>query len=180
MKEEKEVMRKRTLKIKGGEFLRHLATYDPALAEEIATSDRPLEQIIAEEITFAKLIKHKALAEMDIETLLVAFDFWNKVMERALQYFTNANALFMMNFLNQYEYVANAVSSKIGNNNNTPSVKEMLMMQVLQMINEARENIKKLSHISVNKEYTKEDTKEKDEEDEGEVYTLVIGGGKNE
>ena len=173
--EKAEVAKKRKVTIRNSKFLEHLASVSPELAEELATADQPLEQIIAEEVSFARLIKQKAVAEMDVETLLATFDIWNKIMERALQYFTNANMMFMMNFLNQYEYLQSAMAQR---QERMPHPKELIAMKMLEMFDELKSSLKgfvRTSNASVTPASVTPDEEEEEEEEENEnCYKLVI------
>lgn len=180
--EEEIKARKRKVTIRNSKFLENLAGISPELAEELAVSDKPLEQVIAEEVSFARLIKHKAVAEMDVETLLATFDIWNKIMERALQYFTNANMMFMMNFLNQYEYLQNTMMQK-ASQERMPHPKELIAMKMLELFDDLKHNL--LGFKLTRKEEEEEEEESEDEEpeeeeeveeskEEGKEYTLVI------
>ena len=162
--EKAEVARKRKVTIRNSKFLEHLASVSPELAEELATMDKPLEQVIAEEVSFARLIKQKAVAEMDVETLLATFDIWNKIMERALQYFTNANMMFMMNFMNQYEYLQSAMAQRV-QQDRMPNPRELIAMKMLEVFDELKSNLR---GFAFGPKEEKEEAEEEEEEEEGE------------
>jgi len=135
--------RERIEKVSEIRILKHLAKYDPELAEELATSGEPVEERIAQELMFARMIKYQKIRELDLETLMVTFDFWNEMMKRAIQYISSTNAMFMMNFLEQYTYIAQAVQEKL--RSETPDARTLLAMKGLELMDELKDNIKKMN-----------------------------------
>jgi hypothetical protein len=134
------------LKVSEVKILKHLAKYDPELAEELATSNEPIEEKIASEIMFARMVKYQKVRELDLETLLVTFDFWNEMMKRAIQYITACNTFFMMNFMEQYSYIAQAVQERI--KSETPDPRAVLVMKGLELMDELKEQMKGLQGMN--------------------------------
>jgi len=118
--------------------LRHIAEIDPALAEELAQYDSP-EERIAEEVLFARLVKNEKFKQLDLETLLVALDFWKTIFDTCIKYLSTANVFFMMNFLDMYSYVAKAVEERL--KLETPSAKDVLVMKALELMDELKKNM---------------------------------------
>ena len=131
------------LKVSEMKILKTLAKYDPELAKELATSDTPIEERIASEIMFARMIKYEKVRELDLETLLVTFDFWNEMMKRAIQYITATNTMFMMNFMEQYSYIAQAVQERI--KSETPDPRTVLAMKGIEIIDSLQKQMTDLT-----------------------------------
>ena len=128
------------LSISEYKVIKNLAKYDPELAKELAVSDEPIEERIASEVMFARMVKYQKLKELDLETLLVTFDFWNEMMKRAIQYISSTNMFFMMNFMEQYSYIAQAVQERI--KSETPDAKTVLVMKGLELMDQLKEQMK--------------------------------------
>ena len=115
---------------------------DPALASEIIASDDP-EKKIAEKVLFAKLIEYQKYKELDLETLLIALDFWKEIFDTAIKYMSMMNAMFMVNFLDMYSYVAKAVEERI--KVEKPSAKDVVTMKALEIINDIHDQLKQIN-----------------------------------
>ena len=138
MADEKEV---KLLGVKRAKVLKNIAEIDPSLAKEIAVTGEP-ERIIAEEVLFAKLVKNEKFKQLDVETLLVALDFWKEVFNTAIRYLAEANTMFLITFIDAYEYIKGQLIEEL--KASTPSGKDILIAEAVKLMGEIRENAKKL------------------------------------
>ena len=143
-------MAKNKLSVSEVKILRHLAKYDPELAEELASSEEPLEEKIATELMFVRMIKQEKIKQLDLETLLATFDLWNEMMKRAIQYISSCNAFFMTNFIEQYAFIAKTVEERIKTENPPPDPRAMLVFKGLELLDEMKEHTKKLMSSTYN------------------------------
>jgi len=123
--------------------LKHIAEVDPELAQEIGLSDEP-EKKLAEEVLFAKLVKYERYKNLDLETLLIALDFWKTIFDTAIKYLSVANAMFMGNFLEMYSYIARAVEERL--KIEKPSAKDVLVAKGLELLDEMKKNMTALQN----------------------------------
>lgn len=137
------------VKVRRAVFLKNLAQYDPDLAQELAISEEPVEAIIAQELSAWRLVKNERLKQMDMETLMAAWDFFKDMMKLALQMYTTANQMFFNQFLQQYEYTALAVQEKL-KNQNQPDPKALLTLKTMEIIDSVTEQIKKMQESLYN------------------------------
>ena len=128
-------------KAKPAKVLEIIKEQDPELASEIVASDDP-DKKIAEKVLFARLIEYEKIKEMDLETLLVALDFWTRIFETAIKYMSMMNAMFMVNFLDMYSYVAKAVEERL--KVEKPSAKDVVAMKALEIINDIHDQLKQM------------------------------------
>jgi len=103
------ISRKRML-VRGKDVLKHLAQYDSELAEELLQAPEDVEDVIAERLSLWHKTRKMKMANIDIETLMVCFEFYNDLMKIALGFFVNANVMFMQQFMSSYAYIAQAVA----------------------------------------------------------------------
>lgn len=138
MNEQKGIALKKTV------VLKNLAQYDPELAEDLAMSEEPLEQVIAQELAMWKIIKNERLKNMDLETLLSAFDFFREMMKLCIGMMASINQMYFTQFLQQYEYTANAVAEAIGTHERMPTPKEIIALKVADNIDRLFESIENM------------------------------------